>query len=1097
MKRVLFGLTVVLMAFLGVLTFGEKQGEGGGSFGRPATVSPPPPRFDSRFGQVPLQFIPNDGQAGGPVDFYVQGLDKTIYFSKEGLTFVLGGHRPERWAVKLDFVDSNRAPALVGLEKSGAAISYFKGKPVEWKAGLQAFSKIAYRDLWPGIDLVYSGTSDRLKYEFVVCPGSDPGQIRLAYRGATAVKITEEGRLAVETPAGGFQDEVPVAYQEADGARVGVPVSYSLGRTPNDAKPLPTSAASETEYGFFVGKYDKSRTLILDPAVIVSCGYIGGSGDDAAHGISVDSSGNVYIAGETSSGDIAFPATVGPNYAGGASDAFVAKLNPDGTALLYCAYIGGDGLDKAEGIDIDSEGNAYVAGSTNSPEATFPAAVGPDLTYNGGEADAFVAKVDAFGTALLWCGYVGGAESDRASDIDLIEVGSDTPPPRSLFITGSTSSSEATFPVQTGFQFPDPTYNGGPSDAFIAQIDSSTAALFNCGYIGGSERDEGLGIAQGLQGEWGGASVVLYIVGITSSTETTFPVAGSPQTVDQTYNGGESDAFVARVAVSSMELNYCGYLGGSGSEGASDVVVSGSDGFIRQGVLIAGFTSSTEATFPVIGGPHLTYNGGDSDAFVAALDDSGSETGGLVYCGYIGGSGSDLGLDIFGGPDICYVTGSTSSTESTFPVKVGPDLTYNGGLSDAFVARVAIGAADLPACGYIGGAGPDRAEAVAGANVVGATGSGQSSFPVAVGPDLTFNGASDAFVAKLRLNPPRLDTLTPEGTPPGGQGFTLTLAGADFADGAEVKWGGENRPATFVSASELRTAIGAGDLVTPGYVDVQVENPDSDMTNSVMFSVYHSTPTISSLSPAGISGGGGDFDLTVTGSGFENGAVVQMSGTAVDTVFKSDTELEAVVPGGYLAQSWEIPVTAANPAPNMGSSNVINFPVKGFAVASEQASATVNAGQAATYDIHINPQLGSFESPVTLSCMWLPSSCTAKFSPATVTPGASEATTILTLTTKGPSGLAAGHSGAVFPPARGLALVIMIGSLWLFLQKSSLRYLRRRWVVAAALVCLAALAVSCSIGIRDTGTPAGTYSISVKGTSGSLMVTTDVQLVVR
>jgi hypothetical protein len=101
----------------------------------------------------------------------------------------------------------------MGVEETGAVISYFKGKPEEWKTGLPTYSKIIYQDLWPGIDLLYYGTVDRMKYEFIVHPGADPSMIRFAYRGASAVEVTEDGRLAVTTPAGGFEDDVPVAWQ--------------------------------------------------------------------------------------------------------------------------------------------------------------------------------------------------------------------------------------------------------------------------------------------------------------------------------------------------------------------------------------------------------------------------------------------------------------------------------------------------------------------------------------------------------------------------------------------------------------------------------------------------------------------------------------------------------------------------------------------------------------------------------------------------------------------------------------------------------------------------------------------------------------------
>jgi hypothetical protein len=126
----------------------------------------------------------------------------------------MDGTREGDWVVKLDFLGANRDVRPIGVDKTGAVISYFKGKPEEWKTGLPAYSKIVYEDLWPGIDLFYSGTIDRMKYEFIVEPGASPEQIRLAYRGADTVVVTEKGRLAVTTPAGGFEDEVPQAWQE-------------------------------------------------------------------------------------------------------------------------------------------------------------------------------------------------------------------------------------------------------------------------------------------------------------------------------------------------------------------------------------------------------------------------------------------------------------------------------------------------------------------------------------------------------------------------------------------------------------------------------------------------------------------------------------------------------------------------------------------------------------------------------------------------------------------------------------------------------------------------------------------------------------------
>src|SRR5439155_3508343 len=167
----------------------------------------------------------------------------------------------------------------------------------------------------------------------------------------------------------------------------------------------------------------RSKPLVIDPAVLVYAGYIGGSGDDWGTGIAVDSAGNAYITGFTNSTD--FPVALGGpdgTFNGAAYDAFVAKVRADGTALVYAGYIGGSGYDGGYGIAVDSAGNAYVTGITASTEATFPVTVGPDLTFNGFE-DAFVAKVRADGTALDYSGYIGGDDPDVGSWIAVRLVG--------------------------------------------------------------------------------------------------------------------------------------------------------------------------------------------------------------------------------------------------------------------------------------------------------------------------------------------------------------------------------------------------------------------------------------------------------------------------------------------------------------------------------------------------------------------------------------------------------------------------------------------------------------------------------------------------
>ncbi len=473
-------------------------------------------RVDANYGKMPLYFIPNQGQMDKQVVYYVQGKDRTLYFTDEGITLALtkptdkcinssrldpkglfrdiqeddlrsqksGVERSEkssgeRWVVKLDFVGANKYVTPIGEQETGGIVSYFKGKPEEWHAGLPTYSKILYPNLWPGIDLVYYGTVNRLKYEFIVHPGADPSKIRLAYRGVESVSVDGDGRLQVNTPVGSFSDDVPVAYQEIGGTQHGVSLFYKLDasvemKRTEGSRAFPgenlewrdlsrfQSAHRREEskihgcaYGFEVGRYDHSRTLVLDPALLVYCGYIGGSSSETGYGIAVDGAGNAYITGRTLSAGATFPVTVGPDLTfNGEDDAFVAKVNSAGTALVYCGYIGGSSYDNGNAIAVDGAGNAYVTGSTSSSGATFPVTVGPDLTFNGTtDSDAFVAKVNSAGTALVYCGYIGGRNSEAGSGIAVDGAGN-------AYVTGDTFSTQSTFPAFPVKVGPDLTHNG-------------------------------------------------------------------------------------------------------------------------------------------------------------------------------------------------------------------------------------------------------------------------------------------------------------------------------------------------------------------------------------------------------------------------------------------------------------------------------------------------------------------------------------------------------------------------------------------------------------------------------------------------------------
>ena len=706
-----------------------------------------PSLMKASFSKLPIYFVENRGVYPDEVKFYVQGADKTLLFTKDGITFRLRS-KNRAWVVKLEFVGANPDVIPRGGDKQQAVFSYFKGPEKDWKTGLPTYSKIVYEELWPGIDLVYRGNVEQLKYEFVVKPGADPGRIELKYRGVTQVEFTKSGALCVETPVGSFEDAPPMAYQDIEGRRVVVHTEYELDQV---------EAHGAQGFRFKVGHYDATRTLVLDPAILLYCGYIGGLGDDyGGTSIAVDAAGNAYVTGSTLSNESSFPVKVGPDLTFNDSfiDVFVAKVNAQGTALVYCGYIGGAGLfEYGNGIAVDAAGNAYVVGWTQSTEQTFPVRIGPDLTHNGFR-DTFVAKVNPQGTALVYCGYIGGNSNDHGHGIAIDAAGN-------AYVTGWTNSSQNTFPLAVG---PDLSFNGA-IDAFVAKVNPTGSALVYCGYIGGSGNDIGYGIAVDAAGD---ASVT----GETQSNEQSFPVRVGP---DLTFNGG-NDAFVAKVITQGTGLVYCGYIGGSGNDFGYGIAVNAS-GYAS----VTGKTQSTEQTFPVKVGPDLTHNGGN-DAFVAKVMGVA-----LVYCGYIGGSGNDIGFGIsIDAAGNAYVTGETQSTEQTFPVFVGPDLTFNGGQgtnpTDAFVAKVVAQGTLLEYCGYIGGSDNDfgygiAVDATGNAFVAGGTLSNEQSFPVKVGPDLTFNawpGQEDAFVAKVALT-----LLQGSGSPRPGSTVNLTLTSTD------------------------------------------------------------------------------------------------------------------------------------------------------------------------------------------------------------------------------------------------------------------------------------------------------------------------------
>lgn len=710
-------------------------------------------KTESLLSQLPPYFIENRGQVDAAARYYVQGRDRSLYFTPEGVVIRLAGNPAH--IVTLQFSGAVPNVRLEGLDRAEMTVSYFTGPPARWRTGLPAYASVLYRNLWPGIDLIWQGKSGRLKQLFRVQPGADPRQIGLTYRGARTLTVEPDGSLAVMTPAGSFSDGRPCAWQERDGAVSWISAAYRV-----------TAGDGAWAYGFDVGAYDPTLPLLLDPELFLYAGYIGGDMDDEAAAVAVDALGATYISGTTSSYEGSFPdgdgfgALAGPDHTfNGNQDAFIAKVRPDGRGLVYVGYIGGSDYEFGLGVAVDAAGNAYITGETASDAASFPggsgfgALPGPDRTYNGGYSDAFIVKVKADGTGLAYAGYLGGASDDAGLAVAVDSQGN-------AYVAGMTGSDQATFPDGDGFGTlpgPDRTHNGG-WDAFVVKVSADGSSLTYGGYIGGLKDDKGLGIAVDAAGR-------ASIMGITESTQATFPNGGGMGALtsfDATSNG-KTDAFVARVKADGTGLEYAGFIGGNDTEEYGGIALD------PQGnAYITGATWSAQATFPdgdgfgTLPGPDRTFNG-NSDAFVAKVKADGRA---LIYAGYIGGYWYDYGYGIAVDPEgNAFVTGTTGSPQDTFPggdgfgALSGPDHTFNGG-KDAFVVQVQPGGASLGWATYIGGDEDESGAAIAvdaagNVRAAGATESAETSFPdgdgigALAGPDRTFNGNRDAFIVAI------------------------------------------------------------------------------------------------------------------------------------------------------------------------------------------------------------------------------------------------------------------------------------------------------------------------------------------------------------
>lgn len=745
-----------------------------------------------------LRFELNAGQFDEEVAFRVQAGGYQAFLQDDGqVIFALDGGQGPAGRLTMTPVGVSDHPMVEGLDQLPGVTNYLYGDDrAEWITGVAGYRKVAYRGVWPGIDVkFYEAEEGWLEYDFVVAPGADPDRIALAFHGAQDLSVTDSGQLHIQTPAGTVRKHASVAYQEQSGTRNDVASRFTTDQ--------------RGRVSFELGNYDPTQPLIIDPAVEFST-YLGGSqgfdpvtgeqtsaSRDAAHAVAVGNDGTVYVAGVTETGDFPTAHATQPQKSTG-SDAFVAAFTADGQELVYATFLGGDSEDHATGMTTGLHGSVWVAGRTYSSDFPVTAnAYDPgcdDLdvqcqaTRSAESSNAFVTRLNPLG-AIDYSTYLAGGDYDSAEGVSLDPVG------RAVVVGETHSADDGTTPtVDEGFpttdgamqsQLSDPEFEF-QTDGFVSVVDatrSGESSLAYSTYFGGDVQDEAIAVAVD-----GADPASVFIAGTTRSAD-----LGASSTV---YGDlGSRDAFVAALAWdgSSMVLEWTRYLGGHASEeGLAVAVAEGCSA--NCDAWVGGSSRSFDNPDNPDSEPYPTTSGaiqrelaGGSDGFLTRVTADGSE---LVWSTYLGGAGVDKVSGVAVTPaGRLWATGWTRSSD----FHVVDPVAVRQSLRDAFLTEVDP-AGKLLSSSYLGGADDDVGNAVAATPVAGVVVVGRTEsidFPTMDPFQTDHARGEDAFVTRVAPHPPGAPVvagLDPPGGPPSG-GTTVEVVGHGFTQDAIVEFG--------------------------------------------------------------------------------------------------------------------------------------------------------------------------------------------------------------------------------------------------------------------------------------------------------------------
>lgn len=698
-----FHSSLVLLFLSLMVTLPAQQVQAGSE----TTVSKRPRLIDSTT-FLPFSFERNQGQTDPRVTFLARNGGIRIYLTPTEVVFNL----PEvTTPVRMLFGGANRAPQVMGEEPLIARTNYFVGgDPSRWNRNITHYGKVRYRELYPGIDLVFYEKDGLLEYDFIVAPGADPGRIRLEFTGTDQISMNENDQVVLQVGGDSMIQQIPATYQDVQGQRQTVETrqflddSGGIGFTLSDYLPehtlvidpvmsfarffggsgedeiklttdrhgnifitgsssTPDLPVSENSLDYpesmfevegnrlaFVGKFDPTGSQLIFLT------YLGGSKISTAHGIHVDSEGNVYLAGRTEADDFPVRNALQTHFAGGTDDIFLSKLNPDGTSLIFSTYIGGSGYEFARAMALDSSGSIYLSGEVTSRDFPVMNPIISQFSSENDEQDIFVTKVSPDGARIVYSTYLGGSKNDLGHDLKVDAEGN-------AYVTGLSNSSD--FPTNPGaFQ---PAFRGGEGDdAIVVKINLAGTGFVYSTFIGGTGDDESRGIVIDNSGN-------AIITGYTRSRD--YPTMNAMQSG---FAGGTHDIIVTSLNAQGSGLRYSTYLGGSGNDFGRGIALDQAGN-----VYLTGFTTSTQ-DFPLQQPLQERYAGGDADAFIMKLDPMGRR---LLYSSYHGGSayerGRDMTVDAFGN---ILISGHTVSQD--FPVKPGSPG-YGGGPADAYILKLA------------------------------------------------------------------------------------------------------------------------------------------------------------------------------------------------------------------------------------------------------------------------------------------------------------------------------------------------------------------------------------------------------------------------